>query len=75
MKDNIIRGPVSLVQHSKSLISINCVYIWVCAQSHSCPTLCDPMDYSLPGSSLHGIFLTRILEWIAIYFSTVSTLA
>ena len=32
-------------------------------QSH--PTLCDPMDYSLPGSSLHGIFQSRILEWIA----------
>ena len=35
----------------------------------SCPTLCDPMDYSLPGSSIHGIFQARILEWIAIVFS------
>ena len=31
----------------------------------SCPTLCDPMDYSLPGSSIHGIFQARILEWVA----------
>ena len=51
------------------------MYVGVCAQSQSCPTLCDPMDYSLPGSSLRGIFLATILEWIAIYFSTVSTLA
>ena len=32
----------------------------------SCPTLCDPIDYSPPGSSVHGILLARILEWIAI---------
>ena len=30
-----------------------------------CPTLCDPMDCSLPGSSVHGIFQARILEWVA----------
>ena len=35
----------------------------------SCPTLCDPMDYSLPGSSVHGIFQARVLEWVAISFS------
>ena len=34
-----------------------------------CPTLCDPMDYSLPGSSIHGILQARILEWVAISFS------
>ena len=32
----------------------------------SCPTLCDPMDCSLPGFSVHGIFQTRVLEWGAI---------
>ena len=35
----------------------------------SCPTLRDPMDCSLPGSSAHGIFQARILEWFAISFS------
>ena len=35
-----------------------------------CPTLCDPMDCSLPGSSVHGIFQARVLEWGAIAFST-----
>ena len=34
-----------------------------------CPTLCDPIDYSLPGSSIHGIFQARVLEWVAIPFS------
>ena len=37
--------------------------------AHSCPTLCDPMDYSLPRSSVHGVFQARILEWVAISFS------
>ena len=37
-------------------------------RAQSCPTLCNPMDYSLPGSSVHGIFQTRILEWVAISF-------
>ena len=31
--------------------------------AQSCPTLSDPMDYSLPGSSVHGIFQARVLEW------------
>ena len=35
----------------------------------SCPTLCDPMDCSLPGSSVRGIFQARVLEWVAISFS------
>ena len=35
----------------------------------SCPTLCDPIDCSLAGSSVHGIFQARILEWVAIPFS------
>ena len=38
-----------------------------------CKTLCDPMDSSPPGSSVHGIFQARILEWIAISFSRGSS--
>ena len=41
------------------------------AQSY--PTLCNPMDYRLPGSSLHGILQARILEWVAISFSRGSS--
>ena len=37
--------------------------------AQSCPTLSDPIDCSLPGSSVHGIFQARILEWGAIAFS------
>ena len=37
----------------------------------SCPTLCDPMDCSLSGSSIHGIFQARVLEWIAVAFQGV----
>ena len=37
--------------------------------AQSCPTLCDPMDCSLSGSSVHGIFQARVLEWIAFSFS------
>ena len=37
--------------------------------AQSCPTLSDPMDCSLPGSSAHGIFQARVLEWVAISFS------
>ena len=43
--------------------------------AQSCPTLCDPMDCSLPGSSVHGIFQARVLEWGAIAFSIFMLLA
>ena len=39
--------------------------------AQSCPTLCNPMDCSLPGSSIHGIFQARVLEWVPIAFSSV----
>ena len=41
--------------------------------ARSCPTLCDPVDCSPPGSSVHGIFQARILEWVAISFSRGSS--
>ena len=40
--------------------------------AQSCVTLCSPMDCSLPGSSIHGIFQARVLEWVAISFSSGS---
>ena len=40
-----------------------------------CPTLCDPIDCRLPGSSVHGISQARILEWVAISFSSFHVLA
>ena len=57
------------------LLSLNCLcslYImdWLaCKVAQSCPALCNPIDCSLPGSSIHGIFQARVLEWVAISFS------
>ena len=42
--------------------------------AQSCPTLCDPMDCSLPGFSIHGIFQARVLEWVALSFTRGSSL-
>ena len=44
-----------------------------CEVGQSCLTLCDPMDGSLRGSAIHGIFQARILEWAAIFFSRGSS--
>ena len=41
--------------------------------AQSCLTLCDPVDYSPPDSSIHGILQARILEWVAISFSRGSS--
>ena len=46
-------------------------YLPFAASLQSCPTLCDPMDCSLPGFSVHGILQARTLEWGAISFSNV----
>ena len=48
----------------------------VCAKLlQSCPTLCNPVDCSLPGSSVHGILQARILEWVAMPSSRASSRA
>ena len=47
------------------------VYVCVCGQSY--PTLCGPRDCSLSGSSVHGIFQARMLEWVAISYSRRSS--
>ena len=59
------------------------IQIWVCIKecyvyssvqfSQLCPTLCDPLDCSPPGASVHGILQARILEWVAISFSKESS--
>ena len=52
---------------SKVVYTVN---MYAAAKSlQSCPTLCDPMDCSLPGFSVHGILQARTLEWVAISFS------
>ena len=54
------------------LIASSHFYIFAAAAAkslQSCPTLCDPLDGSLPGSPVPGILQARILEWVAISFS------
>ena len=46
-----------------------CVCVCVCMFAQLCLTLCDPMNCSLPGFSVHGISQVRILEWVTISFS------
>ena len=57
--------------------NLNRKIIWkrvcVCEVTQSCPTLCDPVDCSPPGSSVHEILQARILEWVAISFSRGSS--
>ena len=59
-------------------IGVGCHFLLQCMKvksesevTQSCPTLRDPMDCSLPGSSIHGIFQARVLEWGAIAFSVL----
>ena len=58
---------------------VGCHFLFQCMKVKSesevaqlCPTLGDPMDCSLPGSSIHGILQAGVLEWVAIAFSGVS---
>ena len=75
------KEPTTLFSLSKSLISVLLQLVIHCQCFNSlkvlitqmCPTLCDPMDCSPPGSSVHGTFQARILEWIAISFSRGSS--
>ena len=67
-----IAGNVVINTFSMNSPYHNCM----CAELlQSCLTLCNPMDCSLPGSSVHGILQARILEWVAITFSRGSNLS
>ena len=57
--------------HTQSGIAF--VVVVVALVTQSCSTLCDPMDCSLPGSSVHGILQARILEWVAMISSRGSS--
>ena len=66
-----IWGKKTLNRTSNSEI---CKLKWKCKWiTQSCPTLCDPMDCSPPGSSVYGILQARVLEWVAISFSRGSS--
>ena len=69
------QAPPSLGSPGKNT-GVGCHFLLQCMKgksesevAQSCPTLCNPMDCSPPGSSVHGIFQARVLEWVAIAFS------
>ena len=73
--DSSHQAPPSLGFSGKN-IGVGCHFLLQCMKvksesevAESCLTLSDPMDCSLPGSSIHGIFQARVLEWGAIAFS------
>ena len=67
--------PKSNVQVSEQIKKTVYEYEWERESevAQSCPTLCDPMDCSLPGFSVHGIFQEWVLEWVVISFSRGSS--
>ena len=50
-----------------------CVCVCMCVLAKACLTLCDPMDCGPSGSSVHGVFLARIVKWVAISYSRGSS--
>ena len=78
------QGKLDVVKQEMARRNINILGIselkWTGMKSESrseatqlCPTLCDPMDCSIPGSSVHRTFQARVLEWVAIFFSRGSS--
>ena len=77
------RGPPSCSNSISNMLMTQGVYIiistilnineWVSEVTQSCPALCNPMDCSIPGSFVHGIFQARVLKWVAISFSRGSS--
>ena len=72
------------LQHPKILLLFTVCHNWNLSVSYNiwkekvlvaqfCPTLCNPTDFSSPGSSVHGIVQARLLEWVAITFSRGSS--
>ena len=66
----MINGKMVCAEHG---IKGRFVCILLCVLSQSCPTLCDPTDCSLPGSSVHGILQARILECVVMLSSRGSS--
>ena len=61
------KAEILQIKEIKTVYFVECVCAWLC------PTLCDPVDCRLPGSSVYGIFQARILEWVAISSSKGSS--
>ena len=69
-KENLKYAMSLLTMYQTELAMFKCFV--PCLVPQSCPTLCDLTDCSLSGSSVHGIFQAKVLEWDAIAFSLMS---
>ena len=68
--DDLVTSPLK----NKEANKLKKFFKLICASvTQFCPTVCDPMDCSLPGSSVHVIFQARKLQWVAIPFSRISS--
>ena len=66
----LITNTIYLCSLNDSFILMTTLLSYAAAKSlQLCPTLCDPIDSSLPHSSVHGIFQARVLEWVAVALS------
>ena len=71
MLEEVFLCPVTFAhlkdQQARGLVSVSAPLLWTAAAKslQSCPTLCDPLDSSQPGSSVHRILQARVLEWVA----------
>ena len=52
---------------SQSSLFVDSVFVNLCSVTHLWPVFCDPLNCSPPGSSVHGMILARILEWVAVH--------
>ena len=68
MHQATLKKNLSSLQISSNIDNITSFPHCAVLSHQSCPTLCNPMDCSPPGSSVHGILQARILEWVAISF-------
>ena len=70
----ILLTPLPTIQSHPRLSALLITFpVWTVLAAQLCSTLCDPMDCSPPGSSVHGILQARVLEWVAIAFSRGSS--
>ena len=66
----MVRHTSQMVRRTETKICVVCLaHVCVCLVDQSCLILCNPVDCSPPGSSVHGILQARILEWVTISFS------
>ena len=73
LAQSILKNTRNFMLYYQALLMCTCIIPGVHLVTQSCPTLCDLMDCSPPGSSVHGILSARLLEWVARYSSRGSS--